>query len=1047
MESQPHHQQHFNQRRPNSISTKVGVANSNIINSNTANGNNSGSNNTTNSKEGRHRRSHSLDDHGKKSGANTNTYTNSGNPQIATKQVPSFDSNSTSAPFHLADRQLSFSEFPPMQACSVTSKQPLTVHSDPSQGTVRDSEMTMDPDTETNEKALPNLQSQTNVNQQTPQSDLAKKEKEAPVSSANIWKLGSSGKISGATFSQVLARSSVTPATSLTTTMTQTIPFVLPKNHHMLRRLNHNGYSISAISSQHVQHRPLKPLETSHVGTMTNVSMAEYFGNGTLNRNSNSECVSSSSVQLPLSYNEVVAKTIPSSSIQPVVLQIPSSIAAQSVVSAVPPPPPLCSPPTSSDEKLNHFAHLQKLHQQNMLKKASESAVVGTKKLSASAQPFVPSGNTAVLEHMMFGGLSRPVVPSYGSMPFYNQYHNSSYRGFRDDMEARKNHNNDLDYYYSEDEDLNDPVAAIKKRMPASSFQQTAVNQPVISPSQANSCAYSASTMCNEDFEELDIDGTDKMSIGSNDSVEFVMNNEGTTCLPGFLAAVADSVGRGSTRSLSASPGTLWVNQNSTSSTAMSNVRRIRSASVSVSTGMPPALVRGNLANIYQPPSFLNDQQQYDQQIFKWGLPSVLPPSVNQTLYQKPQMGQPMNSGGGSTLRSFLSGNGFVSPTATSASSAPVPTRIGRSVQRRHSNTTRHKQSQPLQRSTPLHHQSRRSLSISDGIKNIHRSSITPLKAIDGSILSALASMRISATTSAAESTARPAEPPTKATNVFSDLHQPPLSTSMFPISQLPQIPHTSRFEFYSKRYYMDLAFSDRQQMQLQSRNVAGAYRKTAQIRRTRAVVAAKIPQTRVPQSSLKVAEIGSIILENSVGSGGDEMGGQDLEALVLVRTASEPSLLSRGVTGHICVTADDCGISELAPAAYLVTNTTNTGGITSVSVEVGMGADGCDDLISNNSTAVSPQSGGGSFEHLSSRGSRDIEDNADNEDIDDGFDLNPEFLSNGIEEMHLDTNDFGMLKKAATVVTTPAVFVLESFEKSAKRRYSHLDVVRGGTA
>ncbi|KAJ3030135.1 UNVERIFIED_CONTAM: hypothetical protein HDU68_010057 [Siphonaria sp. JEL0065] len=569
------------------------------------------------------------------------------------------------------------------------------------------------------------------------------------------------------------------------------------------------------------------------------------------------------------------------------------------------------------------------------------------KRLSAFAQPFIPTPifNNPPLPppgyqqqqqqqqqlrqrggYNATSGVGFPIQSQYPGYGGFN--YSSGYRGSRDDMEgvfvgslkksnllqsrhARKNRNNELDYYYSEDEDLNESSSSNNNNnIMTRRYQNPASYLTASSPTVSNS-TYSASIHPTESTEDDLDDDEDKMSISSEESVEFVLSKEGARCLPLFLTSGLEQKqqqgGRMNSRSLSESPvnrgglmmgittaslgpnnkapvppnyynlgnEALW-NTNSDTPT-----KRTRSVSA---TATPPALSRTvNLNAVQQQPQF-----QQHQTIFRWiPAPSSmigggLPWPPNGSCASQATGQSPSSSTTTSTLKSVLnSGN---SPAANVA-------RIR--APRRHSHTMHIRNSK--QARPPLHSHIRRSLSISDvktkSVNGGTSSSVTPLKAIDGSVLSALASMNLNSCASAGS--------PVKTSQQQQQNQSSKLSVTMLNFQSC--IPTHARFEF-SKRYYMDLEIPSQyhQQHQLSGSN---RFRKTAQIRRGRprvssstttvkgvplldgASTAQGVQQTQTQQRQQQQERL--------------EQHRDDDMSLMLIRTASEPSLLTHALPGN----------------------------------------------------------------------------------------------------------------------------------------------------
>ncbi|KAJ3221625.1 hypothetical protein HDU81_010513 [Chytriomyces hyalinus] len=540
------------------------------------------------------------------------------------------------------------------------------------------------------------------------------------------------------------------------------------------------------------------------------------------------------------------------------------------------------------------------------------------KRLSAFAAPFVPGGYDTNLGGT--GGVYHG--RGYSGASSSSTFMQPSYRGSVDDMEvsasswkksisesrqSRKKRQNGLDYYYSEDEDWNETANSVGKDRAGTGFLAGL-------GSSSPTMSYTASATCpsvHPDDDGRNPDGfdgdADKMSISSEESVEFVINKETARCLPLFLtegvnhldldaARLKRSASASANRNQGCEGGNLYQPAGWGATEQKSTLARKRSVSVSAT---PPTIFREvglhqtRRAEQYAQQLYYHGQQQQQQQ-FQSQTHQAFAWNPNGTV-SKPQPSQPLanhsssvsNKTSGSALRSFLN--------ASSAGGSGIsnPARTGRS-QRRHSNTHQQLPGRPSQRNS-RHPKTtvRRSLSISD----VKTKNDAPLCAIEGAVLNALASMSVKCDAK---------DKPVVSSGADALKVQDSVPTNLAnPLSQLPPsltLPNLSRFEFqFSKRYWMDLEIpvQYRTGPNVLQRTQA---RKTAEIRRYR---------NRVSSSSECIS---TEFAENSTSSSvptGQHVGQTSHEdPLLLMRTASEPSLLSRSLAaGASEKMLEDCSL------------------------------------------------------------------------------------------------------------------------------------------
>ncbi|KAI8838693.1 hypothetical protein BJ741DRAFT_111679 [Chytriomyces cf. hyalinus JEL632] len=739
-----------------------------------------------------------------------------------------------------------------------------------------------------------------------------------------------------ATFSQVLSRplntnptsvSSASTTTTTTSTTTQTIPFSGGDQCSASTLLAHQGQIEGTL---HVL-TPQAPYATArtepialsihskiaHVGTMTNVSMAEFFGNGTLNP------VFPQQQQQPHLRNGPYQPVTDPTHRIPAMLPV-SSIAMMGINAPV--PVSVIGPPVNHNRN-NTMGYKHQYPTNNQ--PSTTHTVYNTygsgfnrqarglpngKRLSAFAAPFIPGGYNA---NPGASGVYHGRDYSDASSSTFMQ---PSYRGSVDDMEvsasswkksisesrqSRKKRQNGLDYYYSEDEDWNETANSVGKYRAGTGFL---AGLGSTSPAMSYTASATCPSVHPDDDGRIpdDFDGdADKMSISSEESVEFVINKETARCLPLFLtegvnhldvdaARLKRSASASANRNQGCESSNLYQPTGWGATEQKSTLARKRSVSVSAT---PPTIFREisshqtRRAEQYAQQLYYHGQQQQQQQFhsqahqaFAW--------NPNGSV-SKPQASQPptnhsstvSNKTSGSALRSFLN--------ASSAGVSGIlnPARTGRS-QRRHSNTHQQLPGRPSQR-TSRHTKTavRRSLSISD----VKTKNDAPLCAIEGAVLNALASMSVKCDL--------------KDKPVFSSgFHTLKLQDSV-PLNlanplQLPPsltLPNLSRFEFqFSKRYWMDL-------------EIPVQYRIGPNVQRTQARKTAEIRRCRNRVSSSSEC-ISTEFAENSTLSSvptGQHVGQPSHEdPLLLMRTASEPSLLSRSLAaGASEKTLEDCSL------------------------------------------------------------------------------------------------------------------------------------------
>ncbi|KAJ3386181.1 cell division control protein [Entophlyctis sp. JEL0112] len=375
---------------------------------------------------------------------------------------------------------------------------------------------------------------------------------------ANGWKL-----VKDMTFSQILARS-VAPSTSTSTTQTAPFSYAAVGASH-----SNNSSSLQSASASFIPHTAVfansrapnksKPKNVT-VGTMTNVSMGEYFGTGTLNLRIVPESMPFSASVTPVTtplYLENVGgsawkSTSPPTPLTPLTqpniaaAAAPNAPTAASLPSAMTPTAVLPAASLLPNSQLNNFIILQQQYQQSLIQAAAEAAAAA----SLTAGPLVP-GSSQIFRQKKLSAAAQPFVPS--------TFDTDSPRRSRDDMvdvrtpgavtrklnmqsrHSRKR-NDTFDYYYSEDED-HERGATMRD------------TEQLMGPLATNEAPNSMLTTDSRRHRD-----SDAMSIASEDSVEFVLNEEGTRSLPGFLQAADDTVSPTrpppsvSARSLSARP-------------------------------------------------------------------------------------------------------------------------------------------------------------------------------------------------------------------------------------------------------------------------------------------------------------------------------------------------------------------------------------------------------------------------------------------------------------------------------------------------------------
>ncbi|KAJ3205938.1 cell division control protein [Entophlyctis luteolus] len=372
---------------------------------------------------------------------------------------------------------------------------------------------------------------------------------------AGGWKL-----VTDMTFSQILARSVAPKSTSTT----QTAPFSYAaagsNNSNSNTSLKSTPASVIPQTTISTNSRSKSPNKSKpknvNVGTMTNISMGEFFGTGTLNPRIVSESIPSRASAAPAAtplYTENAGSPWKSASPPaPLIPLIQPNIATAAATSSpltgasVPAVVAVSALPVANSQ-LNNFIILQQQYQQNLMKAAAEAAAAAS--LSAvPTEPFI-TGSSQGFRPKKLSAAAQPFVPS--------TFDTDSPRRSRDDMvdvgtpgvvtrklnmqsrHSRKR-NDTFDYYYSEDEDHERGTTIRDSEHPSRS--SAARDVPVISAMISR---------------HRDIDA---MSITSEDSVEFVLNEEGMRSLPGFLqeaggtASPAEPPASESARSLSARP-------------------------------------------------------------------------------------------------------------------------------------------------------------------------------------------------------------------------------------------------------------------------------------------------------------------------------------------------------------------------------------------------------------------------------------------------------------------------------------------------------------
>ncbi|KAI8620996.1 hypothetical protein BC830DRAFT_1164078 [Chytriomyces sp. MP71] len=726
-------------------------------------------------------------------------------------------------------------------------------------------------------------------------------------------------------WSQVLVRpppSSSRQATSSTTT--QTVPFSPPinpsaetaksrigavtvVNHQTTLSASHASYTAAVTTPTLLS---LKS-KVTHAVAQTNVSMSEFFGAGSLNASSPSlpsralaPAATQSNMRIP-TINEL--------------LPTDSRIQSQSQPQYQPHQPPTPQLGPNPFETMGHNApvplsvigppvsplyhqQLRHMHQQQHLNHFSSQSTTGIigrtttprgfcsdrygKKLSVFAVPFVPGGSVGEVSSL--GGCSDR---GGSSNPFA-----SSYRGSLDDMEtssslkkanmqsrhSRKNRNtNEIDYYFSEDEDMNESSTSAGHM-----FHSNVSGSPhffrfpnhLNSPSVSYAASVSGSSSVHPNEVDADMEEADAMSISSEESVEFVIN-EGARCLPLFITdaaadffGVANNGGDGRakvagqpiSRSFSVQPQQTVrnpvVGRNEGRSGKDATLAGPRKRSVSVHAA-PPTIFRDVGSS-----RTMHFQQQ---PMFSWNQPVSLSAS-------KVQSSNASESGGNNgALMSLLNGPAqkpSPSPSVTSSYSA----RMGRS-HRRHSHT--HQYGRGKQRTIVSHSHVRRSKSISD-VKAKSSGNPPSFSSINPSDISALHSMSLNTDLSNLSTTDGQCAPAGSSASSTSG------QTLSLPF--LPSLPNLSRFEF-SKRFYMDL------ELPWQYRQL-NRPRKTAQVRRSRARVSSTSEVMGVIANDASAFRIAA----QKHGSIGVEAEGPDF---LLMRTSSLPSLLPKSV-------ADGLGLS-----------------------------------------------------------------------------------------------------------------------------------------